>query len=399
MTETPGTVIVGAGLAGLTVAEGLRAEGYTGPITLIGAEDHVPYSRPPLSKQVLSGKWTVDQTALSDTAKLAALRVRFLRGQRATSVDLGSKALYVGAHAVPFEHLVAATGVVARRMAKLRDLRGIHTLRTIDDAVELLEELAVPRRVVVLGAGILGCEIAAATRTAGHEVALVGRASEPRFGNTGGHISRRIAHVLRDHSVRMHMGVHVDLVQGNGAVQSLVLSDGSVLDADVVIAAIGSEPVVEWLIGTGIDLTDGVLCNSHGVAADRVYAVGDVARWPEPSGGEPRRVEHQATAIEQAHAVARLIATGGRTAPIESFFWSELFGNRILVHGFLREDLPLTLLAGDFCGQGFVAATILDGRTTGIVGWNLPREFRQERARLVESTAAQTKDRKGILVT
>jgi NADPH-dependent 2,4-dienoyl-CoA reductase/sulfur reductase-like enzyme len=400
-----GVVIVGASLAGLTTAEGLRDNGYRGPITLVGEEDRAPYSRPPLAKQVLAGTWDVERTTLRDVEQLDSLGVRHLRGQRATAVDAAARTITVGGSMLPFEHLVAATGVAARRLRNPHGVRGVHSLRTIDDVLALRRDLDGADRVVVVGAGVLGCEIAAAVRSAGHDVTLIGRTAESRFGQTGGHLSSMIAAVLQENGVRMRMGSDVSAVEssalessaitsravdGHRTVSALRLADGSAVRADVVIAAIGCSPAVGWLSGTGIDISDGVLCDAHGVAAPGIYAVGDVARWVNPLTGEARRIEHQATAIERAHALARFIVTGESTAPIAAFFWSELFGNRILVHGRLDPDLPLTLLAGDPADRRFVGATIRRGRPTGLVGWNMPREFRVERARLIHHSGMAT---------
>ncbi|WP_022884767.1 NAD(P)/FAD-dependent oxidoreductase [Glaciibacter superstes] len=397
-TSGAGVVIVGASLAGLTTAEGLRSEGYAGPLTLVGEEDRMPYNRPPLSKQVLAGTWGIDQTTMSEADQLERLGVQHLRAHRATAVDVAARTVTVGGVAEPFEHLVAATGVTARRLLNSHGVRGIHSLRTADDALALQQDLGdagqVAVQVAVVGAGVLGCEIASAVRSAGHHVTLIGRSAKARFGQTGGHLSAMIAELLRENGVRMRVGVDVDEIEsrdadGHKTVSALRLSDGSVVPADVVVVAIGCSPAVDWLAGTGIDISDGVLCDANGVAAPNIYAVGDVARWLDPVTGEARRVEHQATAIEQAHAVARLIVTGERTAPIVPLFWSELFGNRILVHGRLDPNLPLTVLAGDPAERRFVAATILRGQPTGLVGWNMPREFRQERARLVQHVVQQ----------
>lgn len=417
MTETTGAgaVIIGASLAGLTTAEGLRSEGYAGPITLVGEEDRMPYSRPPLSKQVLAGTWGIDQTTMSEAEQLESLGVRHLRAHRATAVDVAARTVTVNGIPLPFEHLVAATGLVARRLPNAHGVRGIHSLRTAPDALALRRALndagsdagRGAGRVAVVGTGVLGCEIASAAHSAGHAVTLIGRSAKARFDQTGGHLSGMIAGLLHENGVRMCMGADVvgitsRDVDGRNTVSSLCLSDGSVLPADVVVAAIGCSPAVDWLAGAGIDISDGVLCDANGVAAPGIYAVGDVARWLDPVTGDARRVEHQATAIEQAHAVARHIVTGEPSAPIISFFWSELFGNRILVHGRLDPNLPLTILAGDPAERRFVAATVWRGQPTGLVGWNMPREFRQERARLVphlmKQRAEATEIVKGPLV-
>jgi NADPH-dependent 2,4-dienoyl-CoA reductase/sulfur reductase-like enzyme len=387
MTGAAGVVIVGASLAGLTTAEALRAEGYAGRVTLIGEEDRAPYNRPPLSKQVLSGAWSIEQTTMRDATQLDEIGVLHLRGRRASGVDVEAHTVTVGGERLPYDHLVAATGVVARRLPNPRRLRGIHSLRTADDALRLQQDLLGSGRVAVVGAGVLGCEIASAARSSGRDVTLIGRASGVRFGRTGEHLSPMIAQLLQDNGVRMRMGVDVVETEGRDTVSTVRLSDGSLVPADLVIGAIGCTPVVDWLSGTGIDISDGVLCDADGVAAPDLYAVGDVARWVDPLTGLADRVEHQATAIERANAVARLIATGERSEAAAAFFWSEIFGNRILVHGRLDPTLPLTVLAGDPADRRFVGATIRDDRPTGLVGWNMPREFRQERARLIHPAA------------
>lgn len=399
MTGRAGVVIIGASLSGLTTAEGLRGAGFAGPITLVGSEDHLPYNRPSLSKQVLAGQWSTGETTIRDQAQLDALGVRLLLGKNATAVDLTARTVTVGRRSISFERLVVATGVSARRLPNTERMTGVHALRTVDDAIALREDLAGAGRVAVVGAGVLGCEIAASIRTAGYDVTLVGRSYQPRFGQTGDHLSAMIGMLLREHGIRMRSGVDVIEVSGHGSVSTLRLSDGSLVPADLVVSAIGCVPVVNWLSGAGIDLSDGVLCDAHGRAATGVYSVGDVARWFDPVAGVALRVEHQATAIEQAHAVARLIVTGEQSAPIVPFFWSELFGNRILVHGRLDPDAPLTVLAGDPADRCFVAATIRDGRTTGLIGWNMPREFRQERARVLEQQTESLELLKGSPVS
>lgn len=382
-----GVVIVGGGLAGLTTAEGLRAEGYSGDITMVGDEGSPPYSRPPLSKQILAGEWGIDRAMLCDTDHLVRLGVRHLGGHRVTHVDLATRAVSAGSVMLPFEQLVVATGVSARRLPNPRSLRGIHALRTTDDARQVQRDLARGGRVVVVGAGVLGCEIASAVRASGHDVTLVGRSSGPRLARAGGLLSSMIAGLMVDHDVRLRMGVDVVDIEGHDTVSGLRLSDGSFVPADVVIAAIGCTPSVHWLAGTGIDISDGVLCDRNGVAAPGVYAVGDVARWHDPLTGEARRIEHQAAAIERANAIAHLIATGEPTTPMAAFFWSELFGTRILVHGQLDPDAQFTVMAGDVSRGRFVGATLRAGQPSGLVGWNMPREFHRERARLIRQSA------------
>lgn len=383
-------VIVGASVAGLTTVETLRAGGFTGSVTLIGEEDHMPYGRPPLSKQVLTGDWSPDRAELSGAAELAALDVRILRGRRATGLDLRHRSVFVGGDAVPYDLLVIATGVIARRMEGTNGLAGVHCLRTVDDAMTLRSELASATRVVVVGAGVLGSEIAAAVRKSGIEVSLVGRTAELRLGQLGGHLSCRLADLHRANGVDLRLGVGVRAVLGAGRASAVRLSDGSVISTEVIVAAIGSLPATKWLEDSGLKLADGILCDADGLAAPDVYAVGDVARWRDDETGAFTRAEHYLGAIEEARSVARLIVTGQKSAAVVPFFWSELYGTRIQAYGRFPADTPLTAIAGDPNDARFVAESVIDDRTVGVVGWNMPREFRVARAGMSAAVAVRT---------
>lgn len=387
MSDATRIVIVGASVAGLTTAETLRAEGFTGSITLIGDEIHAPYGRPPLSKHVLTGEWSPDQASLSDPDELAALDLRLMQGARASSLDVAAHTVTVGDEVVRYDALVIATGVRARRMAGTRDLAGVHSLRTVDDVVALRTELGAAKHVAVVGAGVLGSEIAAAARKRGLDVTLVGRSSELRLGQVGTHLSSLIAALHRENGVDLRLGFDVTQVLGEGRVSAIVLSDGTVVPADVVVAAIGSLPATEWLNGSGLTLADGIVCDSNGLAAPDVYAIGDVARWRDDLTTAYTRAEHHLKATEQAQAVARLLVTGEESPAVVPFFWSELYGTKIQAYGRFPADEPLRTIAGEPGDGRFVAASIEDGRVVGVVGWNMPRDFRLARADMVASAA------------
>jgi NADPH-dependent 2,4-dienoyl-CoA reductase/sulfur reductase-like enzyme len=376
-------VIVGASVAGLTTAETLRAEGFAGSITLIGDETHAPYSRPPLSKHVLTGEWTPEQADLSDPIELAALNLTLIQGARATSLDIRGHTVTVGGEAISYDTLVIATGVAARRMAGTEGLAGVYSLRTLDDVVALRKELATAKHVVVIGAGVLGSEIAAATRKRGLEVALIGRTSELRLGQVGSHLSPLIAALHRENGVDLRLGFDVTEVIGEDHVSAIVLSDGTVIPADVVVAAIGSLPATEWVSDSGLELSDGIVCDSNGLAAPDVYAIGDVARWRDDLTAASTRAEHHLKATEQAQAVARLLVTGEESPAVVPFFWSELYGTKIQAYGRFPAVVPLTTIASEPGGARFVAASVQDGQVLGVVGWNMPRDFRLARADMV----------------
>ena len=385
-------VVVGASIAGLSTAEALRANGYTEPITVIGDERYPPYLRPPLSKKALADpEWTHADAALYSAEVLAALDLDVVEG-RATGIDLTGRAVLLGERRIPFSRLVIATGVSPRRLAAAGDLAGVHALRTLDDVAGLRRDLVAGAAVTVIGSGVLGMELAAAAARAGSRVTLVGRSREMRLGSAGTTLSPFLAALLQNGGVDLRLGAQVAEVRGTERVSAVVLADGTMIDTDVLVVAIGATPNVDWLRGSGLDLEDGVLCDPTGKAAPDVYAVGDVARWRDPLTGVAVRTEHQLSAIEQAQAVAKVLMTGEPSAPVVPFFWSELFGSRILVHGEPGTGDGLTVVAGDPATGRFVASASRDGRVVGLVGWNMPREFRSARSALLAEARARLAD-------
>ncbi|GAA5087487.1 FAD-dependent oxidoreductase [Microbacterium yannicii] len=367
-------LIVGASLAGLTTAESLRAQGFDGRITLLGAERHSPYSRPVLSKQVLSGEW--EAAPIRGRAELTGLGVTFRFGRRATGLDLRRREVVVGHERLAYDELVIATGAVARH-----PFPASQTLRTIEDAHRLRGRIARADRIAIIGAGVLGSEVASAARAAGCAVTLIARGEGVSVGTLGLRLSARVAGLLRENGVELRTRARVVGVDASG----VHLADGATVDASVVVSAVGCTPAVGWLRGSGLEIADGVVCDANGRAADGIHAVGDVAAWTDPADGRPRRVEHQQTAILQAQAVARAVATGAACPPIEPFFWTTLFGTRILVHGTVHPDAELQVIAGDDDGDRFVLAARREGRVEALVGWNMAREFRMARADLLRA--------------
>ncbi|MFI0418798.1 NAD(P)/FAD-dependent oxidoreductase [Spongiactinospora sp. 9N601] len=376
-------LIAGASVAGLTTARTLRDEGFPGTITMIGDEDALPYDRPPLSKQILTGKWDIEESALCTEADLDRLGVRLLRGTAAVSLDPSGRVVTTASgDELRYGTLVVTTGTSARRPAYGAGLGGVHLLRTRADATALRDDLATARHAVVAGAGVLGSEIAAALRELGVAVTLVGRSRHLRLGLAGGLLSPLIARLHRANGVDLRLGEEVAGLRGGDRVTAVVLSGGDVIETGLVVAAIGCVPNTGWLASSGLDVSDGVVCDFAGRAAPGVFAAGDVAAWTDPRTGVPVRVEHQLNAAEQAQLVAGTIATGTTpAAPPVPFFWSELFGTRIQVYGHGDgEGTSLDTIAGDAESGRFVAAVQRDGIVTGIAGWNMPRDFRAARA-------------------
>lgn len=364
-------LVVGASIGGLTTVESLRAEGFGGRITLLGEEPHGPYHRPALSKQVLSGER--GDAPIRRPGELAALDVELVLDRRATGMDPVRREVIAGGDRLSYDELVIATGAVARR-----PFARALVLRTLDDAHTLRDAFAGADRVAIVGAGVLGCELASAARARGCAVTLLARGDGASLGGAGSYLSDRVTTLLVDNGVEVITRTEVLDADESG----VRLADGSSVRASVVVAAVGCDPAVEWLRGAGLDLADGVVCDANGRAAPGIHAVGDIAAWDDGAGGRPRRTEHQQSAIEQAQAVARSLTTGAASPPIEPFFWTTLFGTRILVHGRLRPDAALETIAGDADGDRFVLAARCGGRAAALVGWNMPREFRLARAAL-----------------
>ncbi len=256
-----GVVVAGAGLGGLRAAESLRASGYDGPITVIGDEPHLPYNRPPLSKEALRGG--IDAAALAFRRKATIDDVEWRLGRHVSASDLsaGTVTLDDGS-IVEFEGLVVATGIRPRRLPIPGPAEGRTVLRTLDDAHRIRAELRPGTRLLVMGAGFIGCEVAATARQLGADVSVVALDREPMIRPLGADLGAAMRRRHERQGVRFHLGHSIDAFEGVDRVRSASLSDGTELPADLVLEAVGSVPNVEWLDGNGLDLSDGVLADS-----------------------------------------------------------------------------------------------------------------------------------------
>ena len=391
MTQAPRAVtVVGASLAGLNAAEALRREGFDGPVTLIGAENHLPYDRPPLSKQVLAGDWEPERAALTDPEELEDDGIEARLGVRATALDLDARqlTLHTG-ETVEFDGLVIATGARCRTMPGTAGISGVHVLRSLDDCLALRADFeAMPQRVVVVGAGFIGAEVAATARGRGLDVTMVEALPTPLSRVLGDEMGEVCAEVHRDHGVDLRTAVGVERIAGDGRVERVTLSDGSTIDADVVVVGIGVIPNTEWLDGSGLAVDDGVVCDATCLAADRVTAAGDVARWPNELFGETMRVEHWDNAAQQgAHAARRLLdAAVGPFTPVP-WFWSDQYDRKIQLAGRVRGDDEVRVVTGSVDERRFAAIYGRAGRVVGVLGFNRPRHVMRYRA-LIEQGAS-----------
>jgi NADPH-dependent 2,4-dienoyl-CoA reductase/sulfur reductase-like enzyme len=376
--------IVGTSLAGLRAAETLRQEKFDGRIVMIGAEDRAPYDRPPLSKKVLSGEWDADRVVLRKPDDLAALHLDWKRGAPATALNLDARTITLSSgENVAFDGLIIATGGSVKRLPNQPTWRGVHTLRTLDDSLALREELAEGRRVVVIGAGFIGLEVAATARGRGCDVTVLEGLEAPMIRGLGAEMGRNAALVHEDNGVVLRFGVRVSgLVEGEpGVVAGVALESGEVVPADVVLVGIGVAPSTEWLANSGLTIRDGVVCDrTLNAGTPGVYSAGDVCRWHNDLYGREMRVEHWTTASEQGAAAARnllAVARGEEPKPFVDvpFFWSDQFTARIQFVGRAEGGENVSIVVGSPEERQFVALYESDGRLVAALGVSRPRQL------------------------
>lgn len=283
-----GIVIVGGGLAAARTAEQLRRAGYSGRLTIVSDEVHLPYDRPPLSKEVLRSE--VDDVALKPREFYDEKDIALRLGSAAVSLDTGEQTVTLADGTVlGYDELVIATGLVPRRIPSLPDLDGIRVLRSFDESMALRKHASAARHAVVVGAGFIGCEVAASLRGLGVDVVLVEPQPAPLASVLGEQIGQLVTRLHRDEGVDVRTGVTVAEVRGKGHVDAVVLTDGTELPADLVVVGIGSTPATEWLEGSGVEVDNGVICDKAGrTSAPNVWALGDVASWRDPMGHQAR---------------------------------------------------------------------------------------------------------------
>lgn len=382
-------VVVGASMGGLRAAEQLRAAGFAGELTVVGDEPHRPYNRPPLSKEVLASEVTHEAVAFRMRASVEDVDWRL--GVPVVSSDLAARTLtLLDGSSLAYDGLVVATGLRARRLPQpgLADRR--HVVRTLDDATRLRAVLTPGARVVVIGAGFVGCEVAATARKLGAEVTVVCATSEPLMSPLGPDLGAELRRRHEAQGVRFLLG---RTVTSFGEVGDVLLSDGTALAADVIIEAVGSTPCVSWLDGNGLDLSDGVLCDADLRVEGRpdVVAVGDVARFPNARyDGECRRVEHWSIPTDTARKAARSLlgVASPPFAPLPSF-WSDQYELRIQSFGApgLGGD-DIRVLEGEPSGECAVGYH-RDGDLVGVVLLGLTSAIPRYRKQLMDAFAAK----------
>jgi NADPH-dependent 2,4-dienoyl-CoA reductase/sulfur reductase-like enzyme len=387
-------VIIGGSAAGLSVARAVRAEDPDVEVVIVNGEDEVPWDRPPLSKRVLREGNRSHQ--LIDDDKLAALRVQLRSGVMATAVRIEEKVVDLADGTVlPYGDLVIATGVRPRNLTQLEgepERGGLHFLRTQHDALLLRAALPAGARLVVVGAGFLGLEVAATARMLGCDVTVIEAAAAPLASRLGALTSQRLLDQHRERGVVIRtssetVGLRRDRSEMLIGVE---FADGGQVPADVVLVAVGCEPNIDWLHGSGVPVGNGVVCDEYCQAGPFVWAAGDVSAWLNTDLGVHTRVEHRANAAEQGRAVGlNLIARrrGERGTPYRPipFFWTDQYDTKVQVAGY--PELAEHELIEEADGGSFVLRYLKGPELVAALAWNAPKEFvsaRRELARTLE---------------
>ena len=379
----PHIVVVGASVAGLTAAESLRTKGFQGRLTLVGDEPHVPYARPPLSKELLAGEVPAERALLRSAESLSAVDVDLRIGCRATDLDQRTRTIGLcTGDRLRYDAAIVTTGLRPRRLPWGNDIAGVHVLRTLDDALGLRAELAGGSpRVAVIGAGYLGSEVTATARGLGLDVTLIDAAPTPLYHQLGPFVGEHAAAVHRDHDVNLVLRRHVTgMQQVRGRVAGVQLADGRTIPADVVVVAIGSVPCTDWLASSGLDTSDGVLTDEFCKAAPGIYAAGDVANFPHPRYGGRVRIERRANAAHHATTAAENLLSGDTRpyAPVP-LGWSDQFDEKIQTLGWAAPDADVEVISGTPSAGEFSVVYRRRGRVLGVMGWNTDEGLRAYR--------------------
>ncbi len=376
-------VIVGGGLAASRTAEQLRRAEFGGEVIIVSDEVHVPYDRPPLSKDVLHRD---DHDFADVTLKPREFydenNITLMLGSGVTTVDTDARTVTLAdGTSVGYDELVIATGLIPRRIPSFPDLAGIHVLRNYDESQALRSEAGSAKRAVVIGAGFIGCEVTASLRRLAVEVVLVEPQPQPLASVLGEQIGALVARLHRAEGVDVRTGIGVKAVEGDGRVEKVILSDDSEIQADLVIVGIGSRPATDWLEGTGIEIDNGVVCDKAGqTTAPHVWALGDVASWQDATGHQAR-VEHWSNVAEQARVlVPTLLGQEPPEVVVVPYFWSDQYDVKIQCLGEPEAKDIVHVVSDD--GRKFLAYYERDGLVVGVVGGGMPGKVMKARTKI-----------------
>jgi NADPH-dependent 2,4-dienoyl-CoA reductase/sulfur reductase-like enzyme len=390
-------VVVGGSLAGVRACGGLRAAGYGGAITLVGAETEPPYDRPPLSKKVLAGEWEPDRIALFREGDIDTLQLDLRLGAAATELSTTARAVTLAdGSSVSYDGLVIATGSATRRLPGQLEDPSVLELRSLADALTLRERLiGGGRRVTIVGAGFIGLEVAATARQLGNEVVVLEGLPAPLIRALGADMGRAVTGIHDDHGVAIYCGVSVQGIARTGESLAVQIVDAAgaarQIDSDLVVVGIGVSPATGWLQGSGLEIRDGVVCDETlNAGVPGVYAAGDIARWPNAQfDGEEMRVEHWTNASEQGLHVAKNLlaeAQGEATSAYSAvpFFWSDQYGVRVQFMGRAAGDDDVRVVKGSVEDRSFLALYGKHGRLRGALALAMPKPLMQTRKMLLD---------------
>ena len=368
-----GLVIIGGGLAAAKAAEAARAARYDGRVVLVTDEHHVPYERPPLSKGILRGEADLVDANAHDTGWYDQHDVELVQGSKVTELDAARRTAHlVSGEVLDFDTAILATGAAPRRLeVPGAGLAGVHYLRTLDDAVALRDAIRSAGRVAVIGAGWIGTEVAASARQMGAEVVIIDPAPAPLHRIVGSEVGEVFRSLHAGHGVDLRLGRGVAELRGDGVVREVVLSDGTSIAADVVVAGIGVVPKTELAMNAGLAVDDGIVVDEHlNTSAPHVYAAGDVANALHPHYRRHLRVEHWSTALNQGGTAGRNAVGGSEVYDRLPYFFSDQYdlGLEYVGHGTADDDVAVR---GDLDDAKFIAFWRRDGKVIAAMNVNV----------------------------
>jgi 3-phenylpropionate/trans-cinnamate dioxygenase ferredoxin reductase subunit len=384
----PTFILLGGGLASATAASTLRAEGFDGRVIIVSDESHAPYSRPPLSKEVLRAEKPPEKTWLRPPAWYKSKDIELQLGLRAVAVDPRAQTVELGdCTRLAYDKLLIATGGLPRALnIPGADLPGVFFLRTLEDALALRDRLTVGAPVVVIGAGFIGAEVAASARKRGCKVTMLEVAQVPMGRALGPRIGEIYADVHRERGVDLRTGIGVERIEGHGRAQRVVTADGRVHEASVVVIGIGLVPDLTLAQRSGFDTANGIIVDEFcRTSVDNVFAAGDIAHHPNPFLGRRIRVEHWQNAQHQGAAAARNML--GQLKPFHEvpWVWSDQYEHNLQVVG-LPDATADVVVRGDTARRHFSAFFLRQGRVTAALAVNRPEDVRVARFMIQHAT-------------
>jgi 3-phenylpropionate/trans-cinnamate dioxygenase ferredoxin reductase component len=389
-------LIIGASVAGVGAANELRRCGFSGSIALVDGQPHLPYDRPPLSKAALLGEAGPADLQFHDRDHYARTRIDLYLGSVAQRLDLDARSVVLeSGRQLTADRIIIATGARARPFPTDRCTGTVHLLRNLDDAVRLRECIGRGGRLVVIGGGFIGAEVASSAAALGLAVVVIEAAQLPFERILGHEIATRLASLHARAGVELMCGVAVDYIERSAPGQRVALADGRQIDADIVVAGLGSLPNVEWLASSGLEMSNGILCDEQGRTGSLgIFAAGDVAAWRDPFNGQHVRHEHWTAAREQARIVAQSIS-GSVVTPWRDFvpyFWSDLYGVRLQMLGSAVDADDIRIVHQDEEKRAFVVEYRKAGELTGVMGSNAGARTMRYGSKLVRNPVSVSSD-------